>query len=191
MPYDGLFVPYAEPWTNLGPINTGLSQYNVTYEMVDSHYESVQQAGFHSLSYFDVGNFGTRVSSPCLQTVSHPHPRRALCFTFRLLRRMCAHFLVVFVIASVYLACSQISLDPAPPLPPANSSTAGCGLRPGGLQAPCWAPEETASSSFLATQLSASVLDNGWSAGNGFVTLPLKDWVGTTDMDPGEQVRSC
>ncbi len=96
------------------------------------------------------------------------------------------HFLVVFF-ASV--ACEQISLDPAPPLPPANSSAAGCGLRPGGLQAPCWAPEETASSSFLAAQLSASVLDNGWSAGNGFVTLPLKDWVGTTVLDPGEQVR--
>ena len=34
MPYDGLFLPYQEEWLNLGPINGGLAQYNVTFDQV-------------------------------------------------------------------------------------------------------------------------------------------------------------
>ena len=52
---DGLFLPYMDEWPNLGPINGGLKQYNVTYEKMESYYLSIQEAGFHSLSYFDIG----------------------------------------------------------------------------------------------------------------------------------------
>ena len=63
MPYDGLFLPYAEQWLNLGPINTGLSQYNATYALIEKVYANYQSAGFHSLSYFDIGNWGTRTNT--------------------------------------------------------------------------------------------------------------------------------
>eukprot|EP00658_Telonema_sp_P-2_P039704 TRINITY_DN28378_c0_g1_i1.p2 TRINITY_DN28378_c0_g1~~TRINITY_DN28378_c0_g1_i1.p2 ORF type:complete len:113 (-),score=27.22 TRINITY_DN28378_c0_g1_i1:95-433(-) len=62
MPYDGLFLPYQEEWLNLGPINAGLKQYNVTYPMMDRYYQQIQAAGFHSLSYFDIGNWGTSIN---------------------------------------------------------------------------------------------------------------------------------
>jgi hypothetical protein len=64
MPYDGLFLPYQERWLNLGPINGGLAQYNVTYSKIDDYYQRIQAAGFHSLSYFDIGNWGTRTVFP-------------------------------------------------------------------------------------------------------------------------------
>ena len=54
MPYDGLFLPYQEEWLNLGPINGGLAQYNVTYQMINNYYKRIQEQGFHSLSYFDI-----------------------------------------------------------------------------------------------------------------------------------------
>ncbi len=57
MPYDGLFLPYQEKWLNLGPINGGLAQYNVTYDMINRYYQRIQADGFHSLSYFDIGNW--------------------------------------------------------------------------------------------------------------------------------------
>lgn len=67
MPYDGLFLPYvnstSEQWLNLGPINGGLTQYNVTLDMINSYYVAIQKAGFHSLSYFDIGNWGTRTNT--------------------------------------------------------------------------------------------------------------------------------
>jgi hypothetical protein len=43
MPYDGLFLPYQERWLNLGPINEGLAQYNVTYDTINAYYERIQQ----------------------------------------------------------------------------------------------------------------------------------------------------
>ena len=51
MPYDGLFLPYQEQWQNLGPVNQGLEQYNVTCAKMNNYYESIQGDGFHSLSY--------------------------------------------------------------------------------------------------------------------------------------------
>ena len=63
MPYDGLFLPYQEKWLNLGPINGGLAQYNVTYGMIDQYLARIQRLGFHSLSYFDIGNWGTRITT--------------------------------------------------------------------------------------------------------------------------------
>lgn len=64
MPYDGLFLPYQSEWQNLGPINAGLDQYNVTFALIDSTYAGIQAAGFHSLSYFDIGNWGVSVKLP-------------------------------------------------------------------------------------------------------------------------------
>jgi len=63
MPYDGLFLPYQDEWLNLGPINGGLAQYNVTYRMIDEYLAQIQRQGFHSLSYFDIGNWGTRITT--------------------------------------------------------------------------------------------------------------------------------
>ena len=63
MPYDGLFLPYQEEWPNLGPINRGLSHYNATFDMIEARYRSYQADGFHSLSYFDIGNWGTRTTT--------------------------------------------------------------------------------------------------------------------------------
>ena len=63
MPYDGLFAPYQETWLNLGPINAGLPQYNVTYELINDFYVAVQAAGLNSLSYFDVGNWGVSIDT--------------------------------------------------------------------------------------------------------------------------------
>jgi hypothetical protein len=62
MPYDGLFAPYQEQWLNLGPINAGLPQYNVSFERINAFDESVQAAGLNSLTYFDVGNWGVSVN---------------------------------------------------------------------------------------------------------------------------------
>ena len=70
MPYDGLFLPYMEEWPNLGPINGGLKQYNVTYKMMEAYYEQIQAAGFHSLSYFDIGNCKIVVPSRQLALLS-------------------------------------------------------------------------------------------------------------------------
>ena len=42
---------YQEQWLNLGPINQGLQQYNVTFQMINDYYKGIQDAGFHSLSY--------------------------------------------------------------------------------------------------------------------------------------------
>eukprot|EP00038_Savillea_parva_P010156 m.188310 g.188310 ORF g.188310 m.188310 type:complete len:848 (+) comp17384_c0_seq1:177-2720(+) len=63
MPYDGLFLPYQDSWLNLGPINGGLKQYNVTYAKIEAYYQSIQSLGFHSLSYFDIGNWGTQTNT--------------------------------------------------------------------------------------------------------------------------------
>jgi hypothetical protein len=63
MPYDGLFAPYQDEWLNLGPINAGLPQYNVTYKRIADFDTSVQAAGLNSLSYFDVGNFGVSIDT--------------------------------------------------------------------------------------------------------------------------------
>ena len=54
MPYDGLFLPYQEQWLNLGPINGGLAQYNVTYSMIDSYYERIQVPACPRASLYDV-----------------------------------------------------------------------------------------------------------------------------------------
>lgn len=62
MPYDGLFLPYMDQWTNLGPINPGLAQYNVTPADIVHAYTLARDAGFHTLSYFDVGNWGVNIS---------------------------------------------------------------------------------------------------------------------------------
>ena len=63
MPYDGLFLPYQEKWENLGPINGGLAQYNVTFDMINNYYKNIQASGFHSLSYFDIGNWGVSINT--------------------------------------------------------------------------------------------------------------------------------
>jgi hypothetical protein len=63
MPYDGLFAPYQDEWLNLGPINAGLPQYNVTYARINDFYTAVQAAGLNSLSYFDVGNWGVSIAT--------------------------------------------------------------------------------------------------------------------------------
>ena len=39
------------------------TRYNVTLGMINAYYEGVQAAGFHSLSYFDIGNWGTRTDT--------------------------------------------------------------------------------------------------------------------------------
>jgi hypothetical protein len=63
MPYDGLFAPYADEWENLGPINAGLPQYNVTYARIADFDAQVQAAGLNSLTYFDVGNWGVSIDT--------------------------------------------------------------------------------------------------------------------------------
>lgn len=63
MPYDGLFAPYQEEWLNLGPINAGLPQYNVTYGVISNFDDKVQAADLNSLSYFDVGNWGVSIDT--------------------------------------------------------------------------------------------------------------------------------
>ena len=50
-------------WQNLGPINAGLPQYNVTYGRIEEFDASVQAAGLNSLSYFDVGNWGVSIDT--------------------------------------------------------------------------------------------------------------------------------
>lgn len=39
-------------WLNLGPINEGLPQYNVTYTRISAFDASVRAVGLNSLSYF-------------------------------------------------------------------------------------------------------------------------------------------
>ena len=85
MPYDGLFLPYQDEWLNLGPINGGLAQYNVTYPMIDKYYADIQAKGFHSLSYFDIGNWGTSINTnyrgPNTTCGTRPNGMRAPCPT--------------------------------------------------------------------------------------------------------------
>lgn len=63
MPYDGLFAPYEESWLNLGPINAGLPQYNVTYARIQNFELGVQSIGLNSLTYYDVGNWGVSIDT--------------------------------------------------------------------------------------------------------------------------------
>ena len=85
MPYDGLFYPYQEEWLNLGPINEGLDQYNVTYAMINQYYQKYKSLGFHSLSYFDIGNWGTMAdanySGPAQYCGTRPNGLPAPCPT--------------------------------------------------------------------------------------------------------------
>jgi hypothetical protein len=226
MPYDGLFLPYEEEWVNLGPINGGLAQYNVSYAMMDRYYEKIQQkgtvsvtgysqavlctalylpsadsftppllyhsfttpspllhpsfttpspllhhsftTGFHSLSYFDIGNWGTRINVPGLlervrqeaegsDSTNASAPKTTL------------------------RAASAVNVNSS-----ASKSTAGCGVRPNGMPGPCWAPEQTASSDFLEQYLMKALFQKGWSLRRGFVNTHKLDWVGTTDMDSME-----
>jgi hypothetical protein len=63
MPFDGLFAPYQDSWLNLGPINAGLPQYNVTWARIAAFDAQVRAAGLNSLSYFDIGNFGVSIDT--------------------------------------------------------------------------------------------------------------------------------
>ncbi len=130
MPYDGLFAPYQEDWLNLGPINAGLPQYNVTYASIDAFYVAVQAAGLNSLTYFDVGNWGVSIDT------HKSYPNRT------------------------------------------------CGMRPGGGAAPC--PDPNGSNAFLQHFLTPALLTSVWRVAGGTQRGPFPDWVGTTDMDPGE-----
>ncbi len=58
-----MFAPYQEEWLNLGPINAGLPQYNVTYARIAAFDASVQAVGLNSLSYFDIGNWGVSIDT--------------------------------------------------------------------------------------------------------------------------------
>lgn len=40
-----------------------MHRYNVTYDMINNYYQTIQTEGFHSLSYFDIGNWGTEVTT--------------------------------------------------------------------------------------------------------------------------------
>lgn len=139
MPYDGLFLPYGEPsllqWPNLGPINGGLAQYNVTYGKIDAYYRAIQAKQFHSLSYFDIGNWGTRI-------------------------------------------------DLGNPGALENATVSCPGTRPNGQPAPCWEPAAVASSKYLWERLMPALLRRAFT--DKFEDGPFHDWVGTTDMDPGE-----
>ena len=130
MPYDGLFAPYQEEWLNLGPINAGLPQYNVSYQRIDDFYAAVQAAGLNSLSYFDVGNWGVSINTRA------PYPN------------------------------------------------ATCGVRPGGGAAPC--PDPAGSNAYLQHYLAPALLTSVYRVAGGAQRGPFSDWVGTTDMDPGE-----
>ena len=46
---------WVHEWRNLGPVNPGLPQYQVTVDKIRDYYERYQRAGLHSLSYFDIG----------------------------------------------------------------------------------------------------------------------------------------
>jgi hypothetical protein len=50
--------PSHPPYPLLNP------QYNVTYNLIDSTYAAIQADGFHTLSYFDIGNWGVSVHLP-------------------------------------------------------------------------------------------------------------------------------
>eukprot|EP00041_Stephanoeca_diplocostata_P027866 m.777446 g.777446 ORF g.777446 m.777446 type:complete len:964 (-) comp23264_c0_seq2:304-3195(-) len=133
MPYDGLFLPYQEEWLNLGPINEGLEQYNVTYDVIETYYADILKAGFKSLSYFDIGNWGTQTKLP------------------------------------------------APNKPPLT-----CGTRTNGKGAPC--PTPAGGNQYLQDVLRPALLQHGWSLARGSWQTYQSDWVGTTDMDPAEEV---
>ena len=62
MPYDPLFLPYQKTWENLGGINAGLRQYNVTLAHINQYYVNIQKAGFHSLSYFLPSAWGVQTN---------------------------------------------------------------------------------------------------------------------------------
>jgi len=130
MPYDGLFLPYQEQWENLGPINGGLTQYNVTFDMINTYYKKIQESGFHSLSYFDIGNWGVSINTRY------------------------------------------------------RGPNTTCGLRPGGLPAPC--PDPNGSNEFLRDHLWDGLLHHYWSQYRGKNMIHKDDWVGTTLMDTME-----
>ena len=76
MPYDGLFSPYVdgkdEEWSPLGvlqrecgegcPQNPGLPDRPASYDLIEKEYGAIQKAGFHGVSYFDIGNWGYNVN---------------------------------------------------------------------------------------------------------------------------------
>ena len=48
-------------------------QYNVTFALIEAYYKRIQTEGFHSLSYFDIGNWGTSVSLPASNRYAPSH----------------------------------------------------------------------------------------------------------------------
>jgi hypothetical protein len=160
MPYDGLFLPYEEEWANLGPINGGLAQYNVTFDMMDRYYEKIQQAGFHSLSYFDIGNFGTRINIHALLEKARLDEEE------RVFTRTTAN--LTLARASTAMGSDSSSSDGSNGSDGSDGKdAAGCGVRPNGMPGPCWAPETTASSAYLEKYLMKALLVKGWSLRGG------------------------
>lgn len=62
MAYDGLFLPYTRDWTNLASGESGKPTRNVSAAMISAAYQHAQSQGLKTLSYFDIGNWGTAVS---------------------------------------------------------------------------------------------------------------------------------
>jgi hypothetical protein len=113
MPYDGLFAPYQDEWLNLGPINAGLPQYNVTYGRIDDFDASVQAAGLNSLTYFDVGNWGVSIdtsrSYANLTCGVRPGGGAAPCPTPEGSNAFLQHFLSEALLDSAWRACCGVS----------------------------------------------------------------------------------
>lgn len=158
MPYDGLFYPYQEEWLNLGPINEGLDQYNVTYAMINQYYQKYKSLGFHSLSYFDIGNWGTMAdanySGPAQYCGTRPNGLPAPCPT---------------------PGEAPLSTFSGPPFPclllPAL-------LLPALLQPALWPAD--GSNAFLRDQLKPALVQHFWNPFGGRVDQFIQDWVGTT-----------
>ena len=113
MPYDGLFAPYQPEWQNLGPINAGLPQYNVTYARISGFDASVQAAGLNSLTYFDVGNWGVSIdTSRAYANVTcgvRPGGGAAPCPTPEGANAFLQHYLSDALLDSAWRACCGVS----------------------------------------------------------------------------------
>jgi hypothetical protein len=144
-------VPSKHPLT---ATDGGLAQYNVTYAMIERYYAAIQDQGLHSLSYFDIGNWGTRIK------VRNTGARasRSISKIFPILHER-----------TTGPPSRDYHVDGVKVPAPAGEAPK-CGTRPDGSSAPCWDPAESASSQFLRDHLMAALLDNAWRDCCGFTS---------------------
>ena len=161
MAYQGLFLGYTPEWLNLGPVAEGIDQYNVSAATIAAAYRRAKAAGFRSLSYFNLADWGVSIE----------------------LNGTAGGAGVAGGAATDGAAAPLALLDQDRSA--ARLRNASCGVRPGGAVAPCPTPQ--GSLDYLLDELRPAILHNGWSMLRGPFQHYIPDWVKCVVLDAGDR----